>query len=203
MRLSFLLNFSFQHLRLLGEFYYRPPLFIKVSLAAGGELMRCSGLRLQPGLECVFTCCPAQLRGMCEGVWRQSGRVCDLKRLNGGGSAPLPFHPHSPFPDKRKSHSLGQMVPNLSRSPFLHPFHPRVLACRSLQCDSLSLFLHHHHSASVVWRWDWRPSRTVSPGRQRILIEKEIRNETSHPFFRPLFRESAEAHQGKENEMWS
>lgn len=64
--------------------------------------MRCSGYRLEPGLECVFTRCLAQLRGMCEGVWRQSGRVCDLKPLNGGGSKPLPFHPHSPFPDKRE-----------------------------------------------------------------------------------------------------
>lgn len=50
----------------------------------------------------MFTCCLAQLRGMCEDVWQQSGRVCDLKRLNRGGSMPLPFHPHSPFPDKRK-----------------------------------------------------------------------------------------------------
>lgn len=50
----------------------------------------------------MFTCCLAQLRGMCEDVWQQSGRVCDLKCLNGGGSTPLPFHPHSPFPDKRK-----------------------------------------------------------------------------------------------------
>lgn len=121
----------------LGSFIIVPYIH-QSSSAALRELMRCSGLWLQLGLECVFTCCLAQLRGMCEGVWRKSGRVCDLKRLNGGGSAPLPFHPHSPFPDKRKplTGSDGAKLVKIALPALLSSL--CVLACRFFQCDSLT-----------------------------------------------------------------
>lgn len=154
------------------------PVFIKVSLQLLESWWDAGASDIWGGgvTECVFTCCLAQLREMCEGVWRQSGHVCDLKRLNGDGSTPLPSHPHSPYPDKGKplTGSDGAKLVRIALpAPLSSP------PCRS-SLFSVRLFL--CHSASV-FGGGLHKSRTASPsGRHRILIEKEIRNENSHSF---------------------
>lgn len=180
----------------LGSFIIVPCIYQSFS-AAVGELMRCSGPRLRPGLECVFTCCLAQLRGMCEGVWRQSGRVCDLKRLNGGGCALLPFHPHSPFPDKRKPLTgsdgaklvkIALPAPLSSLRVGLSLFSMRLSLSTTTQPQCLEVGLAKSYcfsSKAKDFNWKRAPEWKLTS------------------LFRPLFWENTETHQGKENEMWS
>lgn len=171
-----------------------PPIFIKVSLqllllrsSLGANCNFWKGslrtLGEMQGLWCqvcwmVFTCCLVQLRELCGGVWRQSGHVRETKCLNGDGSTQLPSHPHSPYPDKGKplTGSDGAKLVRialpglLSSLPVCLPsFHSLTL---SFPCHLASVFGGGLHKS-----WTAFP-----PGKQRILIEKEIRNENSHSF---------------------
>lgn len=160
----------------LGSFIIVPCIYQSFS-AALGEPMRCSGFRLQPGLECVFTCCLAQLRGTCEGVWRPIGRVCDLKRLNGGGSTPLPFHPRSPHFLTKESHSLGQIGAKLVKFAL-----PAPLSSLRVGPSLLS-----------VWLWVF--------GVAQVALFY-IRGIKTCVLSRPLCWENRIV-PGEENEMWS
>lgn len=119
--------------------------------------------------DCVFTCCLAWLGELCGGVWRQNGRVCEVSVWM-ETEAPCFPPTHTLHILTKESHSLGQMVPDSCEDrPSCTPFH-------SLTLSSLC------HLASVFGGGLHKSWTAFPPGKWRILIEKEIRNEISRSF---------------------
>lgn len=142
-----------------------------------GPLVRCRGLWCQV-CWMVFMCCLVQLRELCGGVWRQSGHVRETKCLNGDGSTQLPSHPHSPYPDKGKplTGSDGAKLVRIALPGLLSSLPVCLPSFHSLTLSFLG------HLASVFGGGLHKSWTAFPPGKQRILIEKEIRNENSHSF---------------------
>lgn len=100
------------------------------------------------------------------------------KRLNGDGSTLLPSHPHSPYPDKGKplTGSDGAKLVRIALPALLSSLPVCLPSFHSLTLSFLC------HLASVFGGGLHKSWTAFPPGKQRILIEKEIRNENSRSF---------------------
>lgn len=168
-----------------------PPIFIKVSLQfQPGPLVETAAPVMDllgtwwercdvRWADAVFTCHLARLQQRCGGVWRQSGRVCEVSVWMETEAPLLPSHPHSPYPDKGKATHWVRQCQTLVRiaPPVLLSFLPVSLP--SFHFLSLSSFC---HLASVFGAGLHKSWTAFPPGKRGILIEKEIRNENSHSF---------------------
>lgn len=186
-------------LLLPGEFYYHPLYLSKflcsssqatffffffhlrlLCIPLGGHCNFCNrsfGMWHQVGWLCVYL-----LSGMIKSaVWRRVATEWPClwsKRVNGDGSTPLPSHPHSPYPDKGKPLTGSDGARHLWGLPLLCSFHsslspfPLFTLWLFLPCPLASMFGGELHKS-----WTAFP-----PGRRKILIEKEIRNENSHSY---------------------
>lgn len=175
-----------------GEFYYHPLYLSKFLCSASqatfsftatfamdlsGTWWEAGGTWHQVGWLCVYLLsCLIK-----SAVWRRVATEWPClwsERVNGGGSTLLPSHPHSPYPDKGKPLTGSDGARHLWGLPLLCSFHsslspfPLFTLWLCLPCPLASVFGGELHKS-----WTAFP-----PGRRKILIEKEIRNENSHSY---------------------
>lgn len=135
-------------------------------------------------------------------VWRRVATEWTClwsNQVNEDGNPLLPSHPRSPYPDKGKPLTGSDGARHLWGSPLLRSFYsPLSLfpfirpVCRSTLCHLASAFGGRLHKS-------W----TAFPAGKAREFNWKGDPEWKLPFlFRPLFCESTETYQGKEDEMY-